>query len=560
MNYREDLRMSVRSVVGRPAESLLLSLGVALAVGATAAGIALAGRTNEQSRELLSSPRFREIVVAAREDAEEMDLPAQVQTSTELVQLTASDLEARSVTQAIQHAYLANRTAFRFGESGFGQGGGQNQGQGGEQNQGQGAQGQGAQGQGTQGQGTQAQGQAPQAGQAAGGQTAGGQSQGGQFQRGQGGQFQGGQGGQAAAGQIQRQRGQGQQVQAQGQTQGPGQGQQAQGRPGQGRQAGQPQQNQAQGQASEGQQADAQTNASPAWQPVAAPEGPQPQIEFAEGWEVTPEFFDAWGLTAAQGDVFQAADVDRGEPLLVLGSALGATLFEDGEAVGRQVLARNQLYRIIGVLEPSGTEVDDLAIAPARIAAQQFQGFRGRFAALRTNLRFMVDDPDQLEQARAQLVNWFDSSHGTGAVAISVPRAEAEATADRNGRLATVILFLALSALLIAAVNVTNIFFSRAVRKRRTVGILKAVGASIRQVFTVFFLEALAIGAVGAAVGLGLSALLSRLMEETIGFGALQIGLIVIGVLVSWGIVAVFNVVPASAAARVPAAEAIRYE
>ena len=254
------------------------------------------------------------------------------------------------------------------------------------------------------------------------------------------------------------------------------------------------------------------------------------------------------------------ADLERDEPLLVLGSELGATLFEDGESVGRQVLARNQLYRIIGVLEPSGTEMDDLAFTPARIAAQQFQGLGGRFRALRTNLRFMVDDPAQLEQARAQLANWFDSSHGVGAVAISVPREEAEATSDRNGRLATVILFLALSALLIAAVNVTNIFFSRAVRKQRSVGILKAVGASIRQVFTVFFLEALAIGAIGAGVGFGLSALLSRLMEETIGFGALEIGLIVVGVLISWAIVAVFNVVPASAAARVPAAEAIRYE
>ena len=509
MNYREDLRMSVRSVIGRPAESLLLSLGVALAVGATAAGIALAGRTNEQSRELLSSPRYREIVVAAREDADEMDLPAQVQTSTEVSILTAADLEARSVTQAIQYAYLANRTGFWFGESGFRQGGGG-------QNEGQNAQGQGTQ--------TQAQSQAGQ-----GGQASSGQSQGGQAAR----QGQGGQAGQ-------RQPGQGQQVQAQGQTQGQGQGQQAQ------------------GQQAQGQQADASTAASP--ERVAAPEGPQPQIDFVEGWEVTPEFFAAWGLAAAEGDVFQASDVDRGEPLLVLGSTLGATLFEDGESVGRQVLSRNQLYRIIGVLEPSGTEVDSLAFAPAVIAAEQFQGFGGRFRALRTNLRFTVEDPDQLEEARAQLVNWFDSSHGVGAVAISVPREEAEATADRNGRLATVILFLALSALLIAAVNVTNIFFSRAVRKRRTVGILKAVGASIRQVFTVFFLEALAIGAVGAAVGLGLSALLSRLMEETIGFGALQIGLIVVGVLVSWGIVAVFNVVPASAAARVPAAEAIRYE
>ena len=176
MNYREDLRMSVRSVIGRPAESLLLSLGVALAVGATAAGIALAGRTSEQSRELLSSPRYREIVVAAREDADEMDLPAQIQTSTEVVMLTAADLEARSVTQAIQYAYLANRTGFRFGESGFGRGGGtQTQGQG-----------QGAQAQGTQ---TQAQGTQPrQQGQA---------GQGGQFQRAQGGQSQGGQGAQA---------------------------------------------------------------------------------------------------------------------------------------------------------------------------------------------------------------------------------------------------------------------------------------------------------------------------------------------------------------------------
>ena len=498
MKYREDLRMSVRSVIGRPAESLLLSLGVALAVGATSAGIALAGRTSEQSRELLSSTRYREIVVAAREDADEMDLPAQVQMSTELTVLTAADLEARTVTQAIQYAYLANRTGFRFGESGFGRGQGANQNQ-------------------------------------------GNQNQGNQAQRLK-----------ASVRRRRPKRGRPRGRNARANQPQPAQRQQAQGQPAQGQQA------QAQGQA-QGQPADAQSSASPAWEPVAAPEGPQPQLEFVEGLEVSPEFFAAWNLVAASGgSLFTTVDMDRGEPLLVLGSDLGATLFEDGESVGRQVLARNQLYRIIGVLEPSGTEMDELAFAPARIAGSQFQGGRG--SALRTNLRFTVDDPAQLDEARAQLVNWFDSSYGTSAVAISIPRDEAKATTDRNGRLATVILFLSLSALLIAAVNVTNIFFSRAVRKRRTVGILKALGASIRQVFTVFFLEALAIGAVGAGVGFGLSALLSRLMEQTIGFGALQIGLIVVGVLASWAIIAVFNVVPASTAARTPAAEAIRYE
>ena len=52
MILREDLRMSVRALLGRPAESLLLALGVALAVGATAAGITLAGTTRAQSEAL----------------------------------------------------------------------------------------------------------------------------------------------------------------------------------------------------------------------------------------------------------------------------------------------------------------------------------------------------------------------------------------------------------------------------------------------------------------------------------------------------------------------------
>lgn len=482
MNYREDLRMSVRSVIGRPAESLLLSLGVALAVGSTAAGIALAGRTAEQSRELLSSTRYREVVVAAREDADEMDLPAQIQTSADVIMLTAADLEARSVMQVIQHAYLANQTAFRFDESGFGRSQGQNE----------------------------------------------NQSDQPQIRRTQE-QTQG-----AAQARSQSEQGQGQQAEAR-----TGASQSQNNQNGQGQQGGGFSQN---------------------WERVAAPEGPQPQLELVEGFEVSPEFFGAWELVAAAGSLFTSADMEGGEPILVLGSDIGATLFEDGESLGRQVLSRNQLYRITGVLEPSGTEMDERAFTPARIAARQLQGFGSRFRALRTNLRFTVHDPADLDEARAQLVNWFDSLYGVGAVAISIPRDEAEATTDRNSRLATVILFLSLSALLIAAVNVTNIFFSRAVRKRRSVGILKAVGANIRQVFTVFFLEALLIGAVGAGVGFGLSALLSRLMEETIGFGALQIGLIVVGVLASWAIVAVFNVVPSSAAARTPAAEAIRYE
>ena len=426
MIFREDLRMSVRALLGRPAESLLLALGVALAIGATAAGLTLAGTTRARSRELLELPRFREIVVATRADTSTMALPVRVRTATDVV-LTVDDLErARSATEAVQYAYLSNPTVF-FPEE--------------------------------------------------------------------------------LPGELKAPAG----------------------------------------------SAKASGGAGAAKESAGS-------VELLLGWEVTPEFFAARGLTAAAGSLFTDEDVRRGEPVLVLGSRAGSTLFEDGQPLNRQVLSLDRLYRIIGVLAPTGTVEDEQAFTPAPLAADRFQGFDLKDAAMATSLRFTVADPDHLVNARAQLANHFDAVYGEGAVAISIPRDVYEAINDRYRRLVTIILFLALSALLIAAVNMTNIFYSRAVRRQRSVGILKAVGASVPQVFAVFFLEALIVGAAGAAAGLGLAALLSGLMERTIGFGALHAGLVVAGVAAAWTIVAACNVLPAVAAARLPAADAIRCE
>ena len=232
------------------------------------------------------------------------------------------------------------------------------------------------------------------------------------------------------------------------------------------------------------------------WRPLTAQ---SPQVEFLHGLEVTSEFFASRGLTALAGSLFTEADMGRGEPILVLGSRLGETLFEDGVSVDRQVLSLNRLYRIVGVLAPTGTEVDEQAFTPAPQAADRIEGFAFK-AAMDTSLRFTVADPAHLDEARAQLAIHFATTYGEGAVSISIPRAEAQSTTDRYRRLVRIILFLALSALLIAAVNMTNLFYSRAVRRQRSVGILKAVGASVAQVFAVFFLEALIVGGVGAAV------------------------------------------------------------
>ena len=145
-------------------------------------------------------------------------------------------------------------------------------------------------------------------------------------------------------------------------------------------------------------------------------------------------------------------------------------------------------------------------------------------------------------------------------VNITIPREEAETTRDRNSRLVTVILFLAVSGLLIAGVNVSNILLARTIRRRREVGILKALGASMKDIFRLFFLEAFLMSFLGALLGFLVSRLLSQVMESSMGFGPITLGMLGPGVLISWLLTMALTVLPAMQASRVPAADAMRTE
>ena len=409
---REDLRLSIRSLLGRPAESLLLVVGVTVVVAATVVGVTLAATASATLEQTLSSRYFREIVVTGT--ARSWDAPAW-KTLPSNVELSIEDLEgARSATQAVQYAYLNEWTGFQL-------------------------------------------------------KTAGG---------------------------------------------------------------------------------------------VA------PQHEHVTGMRVTPEFFAASELAAAAGSLFTAADMARGEPVMVVGAELGETLFEDGAALGRTVVADLRSYRIIGVLERSYTHADELTFVPAGSLRENYDSSGASIVSYGGNassLHFTVADPALLDDALAQLDAYFDAIYGDDLLDIVDPRAFAQEISAAYGQMVKVILFMAVSALLIAALNLSAIFANRALRRRRSAGILKAMGAARTRVCAVFLLDALAVGAIGSAIGVGGLAVLARLLgrggpQRELGFSGFDPVPVVVGVVASWIIVAACSALPAVAAARAPAADAIRYE
>lgn len=462
MKLAEDIRISLRSIRQRPVESLLLILGIALGIGATAAGISMISSSIEERNLILGSPQYREVVVQAREEAEDMELAATPTVSGENLILSWSDLAARDDVGEVEYAYLAEPTMFRLANFGTGRPFGEDR--------------------------------------------SGGQSE------------------------VQS----GDQADARART--------------------------AIEDTSPSEGSDGQSRLSDFGTfPVA--EGPQPVLDEIEGMRVSPEYFDAWDLSPADGSLFTEQEMLDGAAVMVVGSTLGETLFEDGMAIGRELAVFQTLYRIVGVLEPTGTAIDETGIVPAQATdVASIQAFaRGMFGG-GTALHFSVYDSVRLDEAKAQLSLWFEQQYGEDRVTVSIPRDEVEAARDRTSRLTSVILFLAVAGLLIASVNVSNILLGRAMRRRKNVGILKALGATVRNVFNLFFLEALLIGAAGAVAGTGISMLISRMMMTTMSGGAVVSIVLFLGIFGAWIVTAALTLFPALQASRIPAADALRYE
>ncbi len=127
---------------------------------------------------------------------------------------------------------------------------------------------------------------------------------------------------------------------------------------------------------------------------------------------------------------------------------------------------------------------------------------------------------------------------------------------------------LASIALLVSMFLIYNTISTSAVRRRRELGILRALGATERQVFGLFLVEALVIGLVGSLIGLGLGVVLARLaldrVAQTISVLyvlvtaehlALSPLLLVESVLIGVGSALAAAVVPAWEAARTPPKE-----
>jgi len=231
----------------------------------------------------------------------------------------------------------------------------------------------------------------------------------------------------------------------------------------------------------------------------------------------TDAFFAVRHLNVGAGRILSPRTRSEALAVCVLGVKLKRELFGNSRALGEWVRVGDRRMRVIGVLEERGEslglDLRDMLVIPVRTAEQLFDS-PGLF-------RIILDiaasaDSDKIQQ---QMLSTIRKRHD-GEEDVTVISQDSMLAAFDNILSALTMAIAAISSisLLVAGILIMNISLISVSQRRREIGLLKAIGASSRQIRQLFVGESLLLISMGSIAGIlvafGLIFLFSNLWPQ----------------------------------------------
>lgn len=274
----------------------------------------------------------------------------------------------------------------------------------------------------------------------------------------------------------------------------------------------------------------------------------------------TTDALDVWKLSVAHGSFLPRDDLRSARAFVVLGAKLYQELFKGQPALGHWVRIGDSRFLVIGVLAPKGSllgfDLDDAAYIPVARGLQLFN----RESLMETDLLFNAG----LDAARveAKVKALMIQRHGEEDFTL-ITQAEMLGTLDRILNVLTLsIAALGSISLLVGGVGILTIMTTAVHERVQEVGLLRAIGATERQVLALFLGEAVLLSLLGGLAGLLLMGLVVGAATAAIPGLPLTLKPLytLLALLVSGAIGLLAGVVPARNAARLDPISSLRAE
>jgi len=268
----------------------------------------------------------------------------------------------------------------------------------------------------------------------------------------------------------------------------------------------------------------------------------------------------------ADGRFLVDAENDAAQRVAYLGADVAEKMFPAGNPVGQELTIAGMPYRVIGVEVAKGTVFgipqDNFVIVPLKTYANNFGSLirqRSLYFVITSKTDDMfndaVDEARFLMRVRRKLEPKEKDNFG-----IVTP----DAITGLRDRLFGTIFIVALAvpsiALLVGAIVIMNIMLVSVTERTKEIGIRKSLGARQMDILRQFLVEAVALSAIGGAVGVTIAWIIGRVLTAMFFPTALSLGAVGIAVGISMLVGVAAGVFPAWKAARLDPIEALRAE
>jgi putative ABC transport system permease protein len=281
---------------------------------------------------------------------------------------------------------------------------------------------------------------------------------------------------------------------------------------------------------------------------------------------VGPEYVALKNWNVVRGGMYTAVDVERANPVCVLGQTVVDQLFGAADPIGETIRVNNEPCPVIGVLEvkgqsATGQDQDDQFLMPYTTVMKKIKGQPWLDDVLMSATSAAVvdqaeDEIKALMRQRHHIQPGADDDFN-----LRHPTEIAEAVKQSTQTMEALLAAIASVSLLVGGIGIMNIMLVSVSERTREIGLRQAVGARGRDVLRQFLVEAVILSLIGGAIGIAIGTVGARTIANSFQWPTrVSSNAIAVAFLFSAAVGVFFGYYPARQAARLDPIEALRFE